>query len=166
MKKYVVLLMTVMLFFAFSQTNALAANYDKATTTKKVKVYAGAGTSERVRFTIPKGKSVKVMGAEQEGWDQYELSNAEKYGFYFVSYKGKTGWIAQGFLKFKNPYNWVPGIKLEAIKYADYYADGNPYKFVKGSNWHSEGYYDVMVKMSGKWYKVGYVNCKTGWAHG
>lgn len=161
MKKIALIIGALLLLFSFSQENVYAASYDKATTAKKVKVYAGAATSERVRFTIPKGKAVKVIGGESVGWDQYDKILAEQFGFYRVSYKGKTGWIIQGSLKFKNPYKWVPGIKQQAIEYVDYYADGDPYKMVKsGVSDTTEGYYIVFAK----WYRIGYVNCKTGYA--
>lgn len=70
-------------------------------------------------------------------------------------------------MKFKNPYKWVPGIKQQAIEYVDYYADGDPYKMVKsGVSDTTEGHYMVFVKSDGKWYRVGSVNCKTGYASG
>jgi len=166
MKKWMLFFAAVILSVNLLPQNSSAASYDKATTFKSVKVYQKAGTSYKVLYTIPKGKAVKVIGGEPNGVDQNNLSSAEQFGFYKVTYKNKKGYIAQGNLKFKNPYNWVPGIKKEAVKYAKRYADGNAYYFKKADVWDKDGHYEVYGKMDGKWYRIGSVNCKTGWAHG
>lgn len=166
MKKLLTVIVMACMLFSLLPKEASAAAYDKATTFKKVKVYQKAGTSYKVLYTIPKGQAVKVIGGEAYGWDQENLISAEQFGFYKVTYKNKKGYIKQGNLKFKNPYNWAPGIKKEAIKYAKDYADGNSYYFKKSHVWNKDGYYEVYGKMSGTWYRIGSFNCKTGWAHG
>lgn len=50
-------------------------------TTANLNMRTGAGTSNRVILTIPKGKSVKATGKSKSGWLQ-------------VTYKSKTGWVS------------------------------------------------------------------------
>lgn len=164
MKKIMLFLAAFMLMFSCIQPKASAASYDKATTKQTVKVYQKAGSSYRVLYTIPKGKAVKVIGGVDVGTDNHS-SYQYKDGFYKVTYKNKKGYVKQGTLKFKNPYTWVPGVKKKALKYAKSYSLGK-YRLVKAEVWDTEGIYYVETLFEGKWHYVGYVSCKTGYAHG
>lgn len=165
MKKIILFLASFTLMLSCFQPKASAASYDKATTNQTVKVYQKAGTSYRVLYTIPKGKAVKVIGGVDVPSDCYDDYRFEG-SYYKITYKNKKGYIKQGTLKFKNPYNWAPGIKKKAIKYAKRYVDGNNYRLRKAEVWDTEGIYYVETKFNGKWQYIGFVSCKTGWAHG
>lgn len=165
-KKMLVVLLTLALLFSFVQTQAFAKSYDKATAVKTIKVYQKAGTSYRVLFTVAKGKSVKVIGGVAIGSDQGKLASYQQFGFSRISYKNKIGYVKTDDLRYKNPYQWAPGIKKKAVAYAKYYAEGKAYRFIKSGTYKTVGNYQVQVKFKGKWQTIGGINCKTGWAHG
>lgn len=164
MKKIILFLASFTLMLSCLQPKASAASYDKATTNQTVKVYQKAGTSYRVLYTIPKGKAVKVIGGVDVGTDNYSTYHFED-AYYKITYKNKKGYIKQGTLKFKNPYNWAPGIKKKAIKYAKENSWGK-YRLRKAEVWDTEGIYYVETRFEGKWHYIGFVSCKTGYAHG
>ncbi|MGO2031149.1 MAG: D-alanyl-D-alanine carboxypeptidase family protein [Glutamicibacter ardleyensis] len=60
-------------------------NSSSKKTTANLNMRAGAGTSNRVILTIPKGKTVKATGKTKSGWLQ-------------VTYKSKTGWVSGTYL--------------------------------------------------------------------
>jgi len=69
-----------------SKNNSGKKSKGTAKTTANLNMRTGAGTSNRILLTIPRGKSVQLTGSEKSGW-------------YQVRYSSKTGWVSGTYLR-------------------------------------------------------------------
>lgn len=144
-------------------------NYDKATATKDFIVKASPAKSAKTVGNIKAGQAVQVYGGVPTGEDPDQVYTVNQYGWSKIKYNNKYAYVITYELKFADPYNWAPGVKVEfeaSLEKSGYVESMDTIRYERAGISGNQGYLAVYAEYEGVEYRIVSVNVKTGWYHG